>query len=130
MFESHREPLLPRPIFLRRVGRYAFAGFLLIMVSWLIGILGYRFFESMSWTDAMLNAAMILGGMGPVDTLHTEGGKIFAALYAMFSGVIFLISIGVLAAPIFHRVIHQFHIDADDEDDDNEKEQKPSHNQS
>jgi hypothetical protein len=124
MFEHHQEPLLPWPIFLRRVGRYALAGFLLIMVSWFIGILGYRFFESMSWTDAMLNAAMILGGMGPVDALHTEGGKIFAALYAMFSGVVFLVAIGVLAAPIFHRVLHQFHLDSEDNDDEDEPSPK------
>lgn len=126
MFEHHREPLLPWHIFLRRMGRYAFTGLMLIMVSWLIGILGYRYFENMSWIDAMLNAAMILGGMGPVDVLHTEGGKLFAALYAMFSGVIFLVAIGVLSAPIFHRVLHQFHLDSDDEDDDEEQSRPQS----
>lgn len=126
MFEHHREPLLPWPVFLRRMARYIFAGVALIVVSWLIGILGYQFFERMSWIDAMLNAAMILGGMGPVDVLHTDGGKLFAALYAMFSGVIFLVSIGVLSAPIFHRVLHQFHMDAD-EDDGKEENQSRNH---
>jgi len=124
MFEHHREPLLSWPIFLGRMARYALVGLLLIAVSWVIGILGYAYFESMSLIDAMLNAAMILGGMGPVDPLRTDGGKIFAALYAIFSGVVFLVSIGVFAAPIFHRVLHQFHIDP--EEDDNEQDTPPN----
>jgi len=117
MFERQGEPLLARRLFLRRVGRYTAAALLLVAGSWLIGILGYRFFEGMSWIDATLNAAMILTGMGPVNMLYTDAGKLFASFYALFSGIIFLISVGVLVAPIFHRLLHQFHLAAEDDAD-------------
>lgn len=116
MFEHHRQPLLPRPAFLRRVGRFGAAALLLIGVSWLIGILGYRLFEGMSWIDAILNVAMILGGMGPINPLHTDAGKLFASFYALFSGIVFLVAVGVLMAPILYRFLHQFHLDADQPD--------------
>lgn len=110
MFEHHKQPLISRADFLRRLLGFTFAAFLLLAVSWFIGILGYRFLEGLSWIDAILNSAMILGGMGPVNQLTTVGGKVFASLYAVFSGVVFLISIGVLLAPIFHRLMHRFHL--------------------
>ncbi len=120
MFEHHRQPLLPRRAFLRRLGRFAGAALLLVAASWLIGIVGYRLFEGMAWIDAVLNAAMILGGMGPVDVLKTDGGKLFASVYALFSGIVFLVSVGVLIAPLLHRLLHQFHLEAanDNRDDD------------
>jgi hypothetical protein len=116
MFEHRRQPLLSRSAFLRRQAGFAAAALLLVAVSWLIGILGYRFFEGMSWIDAVLNSAMILGGMGPVDTLHNEAGKLFASFYALFSGIVFLVSIGVLVVPIFHRLLHRFHLEAEQND--------------
>ena len=73
-------------------------------------MLGYHFLESLSWIDALLNASMILGGMGPVTPLQTNAGKIFASFYSIYSGVILLASVGVLAAPIFHRFLHRFHL--------------------
>ncbi|HEX2619491.1 MAG TPA: hypothetical protein VHL11_05065 [Phototrophicaceae bacterium] len=118
MFEHHSARLISRAEFARRVGRYAALAILLITISWLIGILGYRFLEGASWIDAILDAAMILSGMGPASTLHTDAGKLFVSLYAMFSGVVFLVSIGVLMAPVFHRLLHQFHLEAEDEADD------------
>ncbi len=118
MFEHHREPLLPRREFIRRMGRFAAAAFLLVGVSWLIGIAGYMYFENLSLIDAILNSAMLLGGMGPVNELHTDGGKLFASFYALFSGLIFLVSAGVLGAPFLHRFLHQFHIADDDDDND------------
>ena len=121
MFEHHREPLLSRREFLRRMGRFAAAACLLVGVSWLIGIAGYMAFENMSLIDAILNSAMLLGGMGPVNELHTNGGKLFASFYALFSGLIFLVAAGVIGAPFLHRLLHQFHI-ADD-DDHGEKQQ-------
>jgi hypothetical protein len=87
----------------------------LVAASWFIGILGYRVLEGMSWIDAILNAAMILGGMGPVDTLHTDIGKLFASLYALFSGIVFLVAVGVLIAPVLHRFLHQFHLETEKE---------------
>lgn len=117
MFEHHQQPLLPRNLFFRRVGRFALAALLLVSVSLLIGILGYHVLEGFSWIDSLLNAAMILGGMGPVNPLQTDAGKLFASFYALFSGIIFLVSVGVLIAPIFHRLMHQFHIQSADNDD-------------
>ena len=84
--EHHTDPLLPRALFYRRLLSYAFIAFLLILISLGIGVLGYRYFEGMAWLDALLNASMILGGMGPVNELHTNGGKVFASFYALFSG--------------------------------------------
>jgi hypothetical protein len=75
-----------------------------------IGMLGYHLIESMSWVDSLLNASMILGGMGPVTPLQTDAGKIFASFYALYSGVVLLASVGVLAAPILHRFMHRFHL--------------------
>src|SRR4051812_20381750 len=122
MFEHHRKPLLSRRAFLRRVARYSLAALLLVAVSWLIGILGYRGLEGMSWIDATLNAAMILGGMGPINPLKTDAGKLFASFYALFSGIVFLVAVGVLIAPILHRFMHQFHLEADKEEAQEDKE--------
>ena len=122
MFEHHRQQLLPRRAFLFRLGRFAAAAFVLIVVSWIIGILGYRALEGMSWIDATLNAAMILGGMGPVDPLHTDAGKLFASFYALFSGILFLVVASVLIAPILHRLLHQFHLAEDKREEEAEDE--------
>lgn len=115
MFEHHSKPLLSRRDFIRRVARYTAAAMVLVAVSWLIGIFGYRIFEGMSWIDATLNAAMILGGMGPVNSLTTDAGKLFASFYALFSGIVFLVSVAVLLAPILHRLLHKFHVELDKE---------------
>jgi len=80
-----------------------------------IGILGYRLTAGLPWVDAVENAAMILGGMGPVDPISSTGGKLFAAAYALFSGVIFLVAAGVLVAPLLHRLLHHFHLEIDED---------------
>jgi hypothetical protein len=110
MFERRHQPLLPRKDFVRRVARFFLLALILIGTSWLIGILGYRILENMSWIDSILNAALILGGMGPVNELHTTAGKLFASFYALFSGVVFLASVAVLFAPLLHRVMHTYHL--------------------
>lgn len=115
MFEHHRQPLLPRAAFVRRVVRYAQIALVLVGVSWLIGILGYRIFEGLSWIDAILNSAMLLGGMGPVTELHTDAGKLFASFYALFSGIIFLVAVAVLMAPVVHRLLHKFHLEVSED---------------
>lgn len=112
-FEHRRQPLLSRSAFLRRLARFAAAATLLVAVSWMIGILGYRTFEGMSWIDAILNSAMLLGGMGPVDSLHSDAGKLFASFYALFSGIVFLVALGVLLVPVLHRLLHRFHLEAE-----------------
>ncbi len=79
--------------------------------------MGYHLTESMSWLDALLNASMILGGMGPVDPMATTAGKLFAAFYALFAGVVFLAAIGVIAAPLLHRILHHLHLELDEAKD-------------
>ena len=81
----------------------------LIVVSLLIGMAGYVYFERLTLTDAFLNAAMLLGGMGPVDAPRTEGGKLFAGVYALFAGLVFLAAAGVAVVPVIHRILHRFH---------------------
>jgi hypothetical protein len=111
MFERRSERLASQSVFARRVLRYSLITVGIILFSLGIGMLGYHYLESLSWIDSLLNASMILGGMGPVDTLQTNAGKVFASFYALYSGIILLASVGVLAAPIFHRVLHYFHLE-------------------
>ena len=110
-FEHRREQLLPRPQFIRRLARHLLLSASFILVSLLLGMLGYRHFEGMGWVDAFLNASMILGGMGPVGELKTAGGKVFAGVYALYSGMMAIVAVGILAAPILHRFLHRFHLE-------------------
>jgi hypothetical protein len=111
MYEHRSQPLLPRRAFLQRVARHALAAGLIIVGSLLAGILGYRLTEDFTWIDAILNAAMILGGMGPVNTLHSTAGKLFAACYALYAGVVFILTTGILGAPFVHRLLHRVHLE-------------------
>jgi hypothetical protein len=111
MFERRSERLASQSVFARRVLRYSLATAGIILFSLAIGMLGYHYLESLPWIDSLLNASMILGGMGPVNTLQTNAGKIFASFYALYSGIILLASVGILATPILHRFMHRFHLD-------------------
>lgn len=102
MYEHHKQPLADPSVFAKRLALNGIIGLLLLLFSLGVGMLGYHFLENLSWTDSLLNASMILGGMGPVSPLQTTGGKIFASFYALYSGVILLASVGILATPIFH----------------------------
>lgn len=105
-----KQPVLnksDRRIFFTRLVRNIALSLFLIIVSLIIGMCGYRYFENMSWVDAYANAAMILSGMGPMSPLQTEGGKIFAGTYAIFSGIFFLVFIAIIAAPLFHHFFHK-----------------------
>ena len=113
MYEHHKQPLASRRKFLRRLALNALIGTAILFVSLGIGVAGYHYLEGLSWIDSLLNASMILGGMGPVNPLQTDAGKIFASFYALYSGVVLLASVGVLAAPIFHRFLHHFHLAED-----------------
>src|ERR671919_502197 len=115
MFERRSEILASQSVFARRMLRYSLVTAGIILFSLIIGMLGYHFLESLSWIDSLLNASMILGGMGPVNTLQTNVGKVFASLYALYSGIILLASVGVLATPIFHRLMHRFHLNLEDD---------------
>ncbi|MCL4429534.1 MAG: hypothetical protein M1167_02160 [Chloroflexi bacterium] len=113
MFEHHHEKLLPRRLFLRRLAKYGAISLGLVLVSLVIGMVGYNAFEGYSWVDSFLNAAMLMGGMGPVGALHTDAGKVFAGIYALYCGLIELVAIGIFAAPIVHRFLHHFHLESD-----------------
>ena len=115
MFEHHSEQLASPSVFARRLLRYGLATAWIILFSLGVGIAGYHYLESLSWIDSLLNASMILGGMGPVNPLQTNAGKIFASFYALYSGIILLASVGVLAAPVFHRLLHRFHLEVEGE---------------
>jgi hypothetical protein len=113
LFEHRSQPLLQRPLFYRRLARSIALGLAIVLVSLLLGMLGYRWLVGLSWIDAFLNAAMILSGMGPVDRPATDAGKLFAGVYALYSGIAVLAVAGVLFAPIVHRLIHRMHADPD-----------------
>ena len=115
MFEKRHQPLAERRLFMQRVVRYMGLALGIIFGSLLIGIFGYRYLDGLPWIDALLNAAMILGGMGPVNELHTMAGKLFVSFYALFSGMVLLVAVGVLIAPVFHRFLHHFHLVIDEE---------------
>jgi hypothetical protein len=113
-FENKSMPLLTRQQFIRRMIKYAFFGNIFMCASLGVGTTGYAYFANLPPVDAFLNASMILTGMGPVDRMTTTGGKVFAGLYAIYSGVAFLTFCGVLFTPIYHRFMHKFHLDIDE----------------
>jgi hypothetical protein len=86
----------------------------LILVALMIGIAGYHFIAGFNWIDSLLEAAMILGGMGPIKELPTDTAKVFASIYALFSGIIFIGVMGLILSPVVHRIMHKFHVDEKD----------------
>lgn len=118
MFEARHHPLLSRQEFWRRQAVHAGFGFLFVVVSLLIGVLGYHFTEGIAWLDALVNASMILFGEGPVTELHTSAGKWFASFYALYSGVAFVTLVAVVFAPTIHRFLHKFHLEDEQEQED------------
>ena len=111
MFEHRTDPLLPRREFVRRQVYHALLAAVLLLAGLVTGMIGYHVFENQGWIDAFANAAMILSGMGPLDPIKTSAGRIFAGCYAIFSGVAFLTTVGILLAPAVHRALHRFHLE-------------------
>ena len=111
MYEHHTKPLLPVKQYYSRLFGNIFWGFIILICSLTIGILGYHFTDGLGWLDSLLNASMILTGMGPVDPMTTVSAKIFASFYAIFSGVVFLTTIAFILAPAAHRFLHKLHLD-------------------
>lgn len=109
--ERRHDSLLPRRQFLSRQLRYTLMAGGVVVASLCLGILGYRWLGGLDWIDALLNASFILTGMGPVDPMKTVAGKLFASAYAIFSGIAFLSTIGILLTPIVHRFLHRFHLE-------------------
>lgn len=111
MFEKKNERLLPARRFVGRMARSALVSIGVIGVALLVGILGYHYIAALDWVDSLLNASMILTGMGPVAPMVDDASKLFASAYALFSGVVFLSAVGILLSPIFHRILHRFHLE-------------------
>jgi hypothetical protein len=111
VYEHFRQPPISRTAFFLRIAWHVLIALGIVLVSLGIGMVGYHEFESLSWIDSTVNAAMILGGMGPVNVLQTNAGKLFASFYALFSGIIFLVAIALLLAPVVHRFLHLFNFD-------------------
>ena len=111
MFEHRKHKLLPRAEFRKRMARHFAIGAAIIFGALGVGVLGYHHFDKLSWLDAFENAAMILSGMGPMTQSEPDAGKIFAGCYALFSGLAFITSMGVVFAPVLHRFLHKFHLE-------------------
>jgi hypothetical protein len=115
-FEHRRQPLISQRHFIRRMVLTVILGLAGLAIWVVIGMAGYHLLAGLSWIDSFLNAAMIVGGMGPVDSLRESSAKVFAGVYAILSGVIFLSIFGFLIAPVFHRFLHRFHLDSADKE--------------
>lgn len=114
MYESKNQPPLSRLLFLRRLFLHALAALVLVLGSILLGIGGHLYFEEgVTWHDALYNAAMMLGGIGPLSMPVTSGGKLFFASYGLYSNLVFIAAIGLILAPMAHRLLHKFHCDTD-----------------
>ena len=113
MYEHRSQPLISTAAFVWRLVRHGVVAAAIVIGSLVAGTAGYAVFDGMAPVDALLNASMILAGMGPVDQLRNDSAKVFAALYAIYSGVVFLVIVGVLFAPVAHRLVHRFHLAAD-----------------
>lgn len=118
MMERRAQNLLPSRKFYRRLAKYALVAAILAAVSLLGGMLGYRILESQSWPEAFVNAAMLLSAMGPLTEPKTDAGKIFAGCYALYCGLVFLFIAGLLVTPVAHRLLHLFHADPEESQDD------------
>ena len=110
-YESKSQPVASTQRYAWRLLVSVLLAILLISASLVAGMWGYAHFEGMRWLDAFLNASMILSGMGPADQLKTDGGKLFAGLYAIYSGLVIVLASGIILAPIVHRILHRFHVD-------------------
>jgi len=114
MFERKHQKVAPVHVFIGRLVICIGIAILLILFALVIGIVGYHWIAGFNWVDSLLNASMILGGMGPVNLLTNTGAKVFASLYALFSGLVFIAVMGIVFSPIVHRMLHKFHIDDED----------------
>ena len=118
MFENRWDSLAPRSVFLTRLFYSVLMSLVIVALSLGIGTWGYHVVGGLDWIDALLNAAMILTGMGPVDPMKSTAGKLFATFYCLFSGIAFLSLMAIILAPIYHRFLHKFHLDEEERADD------------
>lgn len=113
MFEHRDQEPLSRRLFAMRMMRHAAAGAVIVAGSLTLGMWGYHRFARESWLDAFVNSAMLLGGMGQIGTVDSEGGRLFSGFFALYAGMVFLVLIATILTPVFHRVLHRFHWEAD-----------------
>jgi hypothetical protein len=111
IFEHHKQPLVTRNVFLRRVAKCVCVAFLLLAVSISMGAVVYHCVEGLSWVDALMNAVMIMTGLGLVSTLHTVSAKIFTTFYAILTAIVFYMVLAIIFAPLIHRFLHEFHLE-------------------
>ena len=111
MYEHKTQPLLSVADFVRRILRHLLVASLMVLGSVGLGMVGYHYFEQLPWLDAFLNTAMLLGGMGPVDPPRTDAGKLFAGLFALYAGLVFIVTAALVCTPVLHRLMHRFHWD-------------------
>lgn len=109
MYETKRQPPIARAKFVHRLLVHAGVALGLLVASLALGMLGYMVFEHLPWIDAFVNASMLLGGMGPVNLPQTAAGKLFEGLYALYAGLVFIVTAGIVFTPVLHRVMHRFH---------------------
>ena len=109
MYEPKKHPPIPPERFIKRMVLHSLAAFFILLISLVIGMTGYQYFENLSWRSAFLNSAMLLGGMWPVDAPISNQGKLFAGFYALYAGLVFLVVAGLILAPLVHRIMHKFH---------------------
>ena len=111
MFEHHTEPLLTRRQFAFRLLRHGRIAGGVLLFSLVIGTIGFHWLALQEWIDAFLNSSMLLGGMGPIGEIKTTPGKLFASFYALYAGIVFIASSGILLAPVLHRILHKVHLE-------------------
>jgi len=113
-YERRHDKLAPRSVFIKRLIAALAVALGLILVALMVGIVGYHSIAGFNWVDSLLEASMILGGMGPIKELPSDGAKVFASIYALFSGIIFIGVMGIILSPVVHRIMHKFHVDEKD----------------
>ena len=111
IFEHHKQPLVAQDVFLQRVGKCIWVALLLLVGTIFMGACVYHFVEGFSWVDAVLNAVMIMTGLGLVDTVHTTIGKLFTTFYAVITAIVFYMVLAIIFAPLIHRFLHEFHLE-------------------
>jgi hypothetical protein len=127
VYERKHQKVAPLTVFARRLGHALVLIGVLVVFALAIGISGYHWIAGFGWVDSLLNASMILGGMGPVNPLQSTGAKLFASAYALFSGIAFIAAMGIALSPVIHRVLHKFH--ADESDLEAEADPRKDHHQ-
>ena len=125
-FEHRKQPLISQQSFVRRLINAALISALLLALWTVVGMVGYHLLAGLPWVDSFLNSAMIVGGMGPVDILNNQPAKVFAGFFAILSGVIFLSVFSLLIGPVFHRFLHRFHLDAEEQSNSPERGGAPN----